>query len=365
MDSPAPVNEGRGQRMAAPLPEPPAPAAARAAPPRATFEAVAVTPERRLDAAALLVGRNRADARDAGRRFLEASRKHSIDTGNLWASVISGSPAYHQACLAVPAAGRTAMLFTSTPRDPAEIPALTVAVQAAAAHAAIRADAPHSPSLLAQALLDPAETAVAEALLLSGFRRLADLSYLRLDLATWKRRRAREAIDDAPWPEGVSVANARSGADADLLPALKRSYIDTLDCPELCDLRSPEDVLESHRATGRFDARLWWVIRRDAEPEGAMLFNVCPGQGHTELVYLGIGPGLRGKGLGVRLMRYGLDRVASIAHEPAVTCAVDHRNSPARRLYASLGFEEFARRVAMVKPLQGPAQPKPAPPYPV
>lgn len=352
MDSPAPVNEGRVQRMAPPLPEPTAPAAtplpALAAP---AFEAVAVTPERRLDAAALLVGRNRADARDAGRRFLEASRKHSIDTGNLWAAIAPGSAAYVQASLAVPAAGRTAMLFTSAPRDPAEIAALAAAVRAASAQAATRADAPHCPSVLAQALLDPSERSVAEALAMSGFRRLADLSYLRLDLAGWKRRRAREGAEHAAWPEGVTVTAVRTGADPDLLPALKRSYIDTLDCPELCDLRAPEDVLESHRATGRFDARLWWVVRAGGAPEGAMLFNVCPGQGHTELVYLGIGPGLRGKGLGARLMRYGLDRVASIAQEPAVTCAVDHRNAPARRLYASLGFQEFARRVAMVKPL--------------
>lgn len=317
-----------------------------------------VTPERRLEAASLLVGRNRPDSLDAGRRFLEGSRRHGIDIGNFWVS-LDAAGAYTQACLAVAAPGRTAMIFCSTPARESDVAALSGAARSACARAVARVDAPHTPSRLAQALLEPGETAVAQALVAAGFVRLAELSYLRLELARWKRRRTRDPgpeSDAGPWPEGVTIQNVPHGAPTaehtrEMLAALRRSYIDTLDCPELCALREPEDVLESHRATGRFDPRLWWLVRQGGKPEGAMLFNVCPGQGHAELVYLGLGPGLRGKGLGARLMRLGLDNVAAMSPEPAVTCAVDNRNAPARRLYGQLGFEPFAQRLALVKRL--------------
>jgi mycothiol synthase len=126
--------------------------------------------------------------------------------------------------------------------------------------------------------------------------------------------------------------------------------VETLDCPELCGLRETRDVLDSHRSAGRFDPALWWMVRREGKPAGALLLNPSPAQGHVELVYLGLAPELRGCGVARRLMLTGLSALAGRA-ERDVTLAVDTRNTPALRLYESLGFRPFARRTALVRPI--------------
>jgi len=81
-----------------------------------------------------------------------------------------------------------------------------------------------------------------------------------------------------------------------------------------------------------------------------MLLSAVPEQGSTELVYLGLGPELRGKGLARALLSYGLGRCS--AGEPlVVTCAVDARNEPALRLYTSMGFVPFGERIPVVRAL--------------
>ena len=74
--------------------------------------------------------------------------------------------------------------------------------------------------------------------------------------------RARELFGYPEGFEGVRVEAFRDGEDDEaLMAALERSYVDTLDCPELCGLREKRDVLDSHRSTGKFDPNLWWLVR--------------------------------------------------------------------------------------------------------
>ena len=58
---------------------------------------------------------------------------------------------------------------------------------------------------------------------------------------------------------------AFSGADKERAGiferAIERSYEQSLDCPELSELRTVQDALAGHRAAGTFDASLWWVSR--------------------------------------------------------------------------------------------------------
>lgn len=150
--------------------------------------------------------------------------------------------------------------------------------------------------------------------------------------------------------EGIALDSWREGDDADVIRALEASYIGTLDCPELCGLRSVEDVLASHRATGAWEPGLWWVIREAGVAQGVMLFNPSPEQQAVELVYLGLGPALRGRGLAGPLLRVGLSALVGRG-EKTVACAVDARNVPARKLYERAGFAEFGRRVALIRGL--------------
>lgn len=304
---------------------------------------VRVTPPLLLPAAAALVGRGRVDALTTGQRFLEAAAVHKIELANMWASVEPDGRSVRQVCLAVPGAGRTATMFTSTPGDGAqalELGAVIGAVCGAAAE-----------SCLAQALLEPVEALAMEAFAHAGFERLADLAYLRRPTpsASAARRSPEPTL-----PQDVFLRPLAPSDESALTGVLDRTYIDTLDCPRLCELRTTDEVLESHRAAGKFDPALWWMIDLEHDgarrTEGVMLFNPCPAQGTIELVYLGLAPALRGRRLAQPLLEFGIRQCALRAGAMrTITCAVDRRNTPAIRLYERAGFRESALRIAYVR----------------
>ncbi|MFG0275684.1 MAG: GNAT family N-acetyltransferase [Phycisphaerales bacterium] len=195
---------------------------------------------------------------------------------------------------------------------------------------------------LIQALLETGTPLLENALGAAGFTRIGALQYLRRPWGEGVQAPAEE------WPDGVTVRRWRQGDDDALAAALEASYEDTLDCPELHGLRRTIDVVESHRSTGRWDPRLWWLVFDGDTPRGALLLNPCPDHGNTELVYLGLAPSIRGRGLAQRLLRVGLSALATRKHR-TVACAVDARNAPARKLYDSFGFRLFAERIAFVR----------------
>ncbi|MGD9691766.1 MAG: GNAT family N-acetyltransferase [Phycisphaerales bacterium] len=296
-------------------------------------------------AAAKLVHESARGSPGAGRAFLDMAARYNIDVANLWASLKDNH--VRQVCLATPGAGRTLNCFVSTPTSPTEEQELGEVIRAATrAGSEPRASTP-SPAL-AQALLDPSERPAERAYLHAGFRPIASLSYMQGRIPSPKRDRP---ATPPPLPPHVTLQHWTPALEHDFIAALDRSYIDTLDCPELCEIRQTRDVLASHLATGEHDPSLWWLIRVEGRPEGALLLNPCPAQSQIELVYLGLGPDLRGKKLSAPLLRYAIAIAATKRPERLVVCAVDHRNAPALRVYQSLGFREFAARNALVLPL--------------
>jgi ribosomal protein S18 acetylase RimI-like enzyme len=157
------------------------------------------------------------------------------------------------------------------------------------------------------------------------------------------------------WGPGITVrplASVQRGHPdrALLAEALDRSYEATLDCPGLCGMRETDDVIDSHLSTGQFDPSMWWLVLSDGAAHGCALFNPCPEQGTVELVYLGLSPRVRGRGLARMLLAHGLARLGGPG-QLSVTCAVDRRNAPAIALYRRAGFGEFSGRIAYVKAL--------------
>lgn len=295
-----------------------------------------VEPASRLAAAGRLVPGGRGDP-FAARRLLEAAEANGLDMAHLWASSEPGGFKPRQVCLAVVGSGRSAMLFTSTPVSPADTAELSAVIDGACSGLAdVR---------IAQALLDPGETPAERAFLGAGFVPVGRLAYMRRSLGA----RAQPLPTDAP-PEGLTIRSWVPSDDAGLVAALDATYIDTLDCPELCGMRLTSDVLESHRSTGVFEPDLWTMVEQEGRIVGVMLLNPCPDQGSVELVYLGLAPEVRGKGLGRLLMRRGLAQLAG-RRERTIACAVDERNTPARRVYGAMGFIDFAHRAAFVRPL--------------
>ncbi|GMV25229.1 MAG: hypothetical protein AMXMBFR58_12600 [Phycisphaerae bacterium] len=322
-----------------------------------------VTDQTELLAAMRLVSVPPAEREGAARRLLAAGPRHGIDFTHAWA-VIDRAPGgeprlVRQVCLAVPGSGRTAMVFLSDPVGGAEPGGPEVAkaeraacIQAAAADMATLVDAGGARRVaVMQALPEPREAWSIEACHAAGFVTVGHLTYMRASVPPLKRQ---PPAPTGPFPAGVEVVSVASipaaRREAVLVEALERSYEETLDCPELCGMRETRDILESHRCTGVHDPSMWWVVFDGSSPRGTMMLAHVPDQHAVELVYLGLSPDVRGKGLGRRLMAMAM-RATAAARIGEMTCAVDTRNVPAVRLYESCGFAGFAQRVALVKSL--------------
>ncbi|MBX3358145.1 MAG: GNAT family N-acetyltransferase [Phycisphaeraceae bacterium] len=316
-----------------------------------------------------------AERRAAAIRFVQNAREFGIDLSLFWATIeegavagpasaLPGGPVVRQVCLAVVGSGRTANLFVSSgvpggKRDHgarAAAHAERVGLLEAAC-TAIGSAGPRTGrgARLGQGLLEATETDAAAAMRDAGFTRLGELAYLRRRMPSgkdWQGAAVLEGFELVAMPE-------LSGAEAVLSGVLERSYIETLDCPELAGLRDVSDVLDSHKAVGVYDPNLWWVLR-SREPiggerhHGCVLLSACPEQDSVELVYLGLAPAVRRRGLGASLLARALDRLAGRG-ERWVTCAVDTRNAPAMALYERAGFSPFSSRIPFVRRLGAPA----------
>lgn len=302
----------------------------------------------------------------AATRLLAAAPAHGINLDLLWAT-LTPSGAVSQACLAVLGAGRTAMTFLSEPHAIGEPSgdlngSGPIAERAACLDAACQFLADHPGKTgtgvaLAQGLPDPSEPWAIAAYQRAGFVHVGDLSYLRRAISGFP------SIPEPVWPAGISVVpfnqcfgpatgsalgnTAREG----LAELLARTYEGTLDCPELCGMRDPVDVVDSHMAAGVFDPSLWLIVLEQGVPEGCVLLSRAPELRSVELVYLGFGPKLRGRGIALRLLQYAVGRTGG-PRVTELTCAVDDRNVPAKRLYERAGMRRFSGRVAFVRSIR-------------
>jgi ribosomal protein S18 acetylase RimI-like enzyme len=320
---------------------------------------IRIPPGLRVSAAERLV--SAPDRHRAARTLVETAAGHGIDLDLLWGNVRRDhrSEMVAQVCLAVPSAGRTAMLFLSSPGTDRRLgPPEQQQAQLTDVLRLALSELPgacRAPLGLAQTLIEPGHEWAEQACRDAGMTWVGRLHFMRLP---WPVRFARtHGTEENPWPRGVTVTPVRDPLDfgprADgtaLERALELTYADTLDCPELCGLRSTRDVIISHMATGAFDPKRWWIVRLDGAPEGCCLLNHCPANHAIELVYLGISPKLRGRGLARRVLEHALTH-ADARDAREVTCAVDTRNLPATKLYHAMGFRMFGSRTGFVRPL--------------
>lgn len=282
-----------------------------------------------------LLGTGGGVGRVQARRFIEYASTQKIAIDRLWTELDArGRP--RRSVLIVPNPGRTAIVFGGTEaaaRDPKALARLI--------EHAVAGEDPQACHLV-QALVEPDETALARAFEAAGFLRLADLAYL-------ERRLPPEAGPDVVWPDDVSVETWSDGIRSDVIEILRGSYEDTLDCPALRGLRELDDILDGHLAAGVFDPALWRILRIDGAPSGVAMLNPSPASASVELVYLGLAPVARGRGLARRLLQDGMNGLAGRC-EHTITLAVDLLNEPAIKLYRSLGFKRRLQRVAFIRP---------------
>ena len=247
-------------------------------------------------------------------------------------------------CLSVPNEGGTAFVYSSTP-DPAE-PQLDKYVVEAVQQ--LSQWALSSDSNLLEVLLDTEDEVRKRIFLRCGFRKLTDLLYLSR-ACTLPVRQFNE-------PENIRWINYDQKNHHLFKDVIRQTYRDSLDCPELENLRDMEDVVRSHKAAGLFDPRRWKLLLCHDEPCGVLLLSFLPDSNSMELVYMGLTPPVRGRGWG-RLL---LQEAVECSRQSGVSClmlAVDCRNHWARRLYKQFDFTEFLRRTVLLYP--NPSEPEP------
>lgn len=241
-----------------------------------------------------------------------------------------------------PSPGRAAALWPPEwlgprPEDASTVEAkLIIAVNALCDAAAVP---------MTQALFEIGDDPRIPALESVGYEPIATLDYLGRSIGT-----VPPAVLAAKSP--LAYAPYDASQRERLKRLLRQTYIDSLDCPGLDELRDLDDVLVGYGTTGRHDPGHWLFVQAGGEDVGVLLLAEHPDADQAELVYMGITPAARGNGYGALIV----DHAVTIARQMGVDhlmVAVDRANAPARRVYDRADFAAWARRYVYVRGRNG------------
>lgn len=299
--------------------------------PEPTLQVVEASGGRLHEAAAALTG-----SRDRGRRYLAHLAAQGLRADAALA-LADRDGRLHAAAVLTRHAGRTAMASVTAPRAAWEAQQWAPLASAAVARAAsLDVD-------VLQALVDPAHRHTAALLELGGLRTIGTLAYLERPLSAPVPARTGP---DAP---GIRIAPWDRADRTVLEQLLEASYIDTRDCPGLAQMRRTCDILDGHMATGEHDPSMWWIMSDTDGPCGLALLSPVPSADCVEVVYFGLAPRVRGRGLSRALLAHAVGALAG-RRERSLALACDEGNVAALRLYRSFGFVRRLSRIALVAP---------------
>lgn len=185
---------------------------------------------------------------------------------------------------------------------------------------------------VAQCLLLPDDGESAAALRRNRFHRLTRVRHLLGSVAP-REASANRLISLQPFDDCDSAMFEQ---------VLMQSFAGTLDCPELNELRSAEEVLAGHRASAT-DLSRWWLIRVRDQPVGVLILADAASPDWWDLAYLGVLPIARRQGVGRYAVDFALGQTLA-AGKKGLTLMVDERNVPALHLYERAGFALMAER---------------------
>lgn len=273
--------------------------------------------------------------------FLEYARALSFDLSRQWFCESNGRPI--SACTCIESPGRTAMLLLPSGPAAGDDPhAFDRLIEYAIAEESKR------DVRLLQALIELDDDQVRSSLDRAGFREIAVLLYLELDLPSGPLVPLSTPV--VLRKQSIEWTHYSEDSHRKLADLIEATYEDGLDCPGLSELRDIEDVISGHKAAGRFDPTRWLLLEYDGAAIACVLLSESPLRRMLELVYMGVRPEARGKGVGKYVLGKALDLAQSQSYQ-GITLAVDSRNAPARSLYEAAGFKTTHSRRAMIRPL--------------
>jgi RimJ/RimL family protein N-acetyltransferase len=123
---------------------------------------------------------------------------------------------------------------------------------------------------------------------------------------------------------------------ADWCRLVERTYIESLDVPELIGLRRIDSTLLGYARGQSAPARRWWSVWLQGAPVGCVILTPMF-ESDCELTYLGLVQEARGKGYSSDMMRFILGWMHR-QHRDRLVLAVDERNRPAVATYLKFGF---------------------------
>ena len=186
---------------------------------------------------------------------------------------------------------------------------------------------------IGQAIFEPDDLAEpADVRIQGGFPHLTDLHYMLCPVDSAVPGRSPQTFETETFEPATNFQR--------FAQVLLRTYIDTLDCPEIDGLRTPEEALAAHQATGRFDPKRWRLIRQNGRDVGLLLINLHPDRDLLEIVYLGVVPEARGQGLGQAMVQKAVTE--SRRERRPIVLAVDSRNHVAQKIYRRWGFLDLS-----------------------
>ncbi len=289
----------------------------------------------------LLTGQNSPHSVQAAHRFLEYAQINELDLKYFYTA--SSDPKGNDllsAGLIVPCQGKAGMFFLNPLSSSADAPSASQLIS----HIYQQVD-PEDINLL-QSLLEPRQDLEQKAFKDAGFDPLAKLLYMQ------RRSRKDDELGLLDFSkEGIAVVNWSAANKPYFERAILKSYEQTLDCPSLVGLRSIDDIIEGHMATGSFDPNLWFALHRNDEAVGVLLLARLPEQDSLEVVYLGVSDNWRGNKIAKKLVFHaiGLCKSSKLSH---LILAVDENNSPAIGLYRAVDFLPSVRKHALIKCLK-------------
>ena len=232
--------------------------------------------------------------------------------------------------------GRTAVIYHCPPAagDPTALSKLLEALTEV-----VLAD----DAAFAQVLLPPRARAAADAFVQAGYRHLARLIYLRRDLSDVAQAVPAPPAGELSWPTLAEFDEQQLGQ------VIADTYVDSHDCPALLGLRPMVDVIAGHKSSGIFRPQWWWMPTLDGECAGCVLVNEAfDVEATAEVVYLGVRPAWRRRGIARAMIRHAIVVAASEGMK-ALHLAVDAANTVAAKLYRQQGFREIQQKDAYIR----------------
>jgi mycothiol synthase len=263
--------------------------------------------------------------------FMQSAKARGMDLSQIRVAMRGGQMLYAALPSILP--GKSLLLIAGTPANPQSADAARLLL------GQIVEEYQSADLCMMQTLVEPHDVELINLFQSCGFTRLAELVYLETQprALNWK-------LPDDTW-ELVSYSPELHGAFAQ---AILESYQGTLDCPGLNGVRGVEDIIEGHKGSGKFEPEHWLLLRQSGRPAGVLLLARTPASDALDLVYIGLSPWARGKGLASELMKLAVSRALELSCG-RLTTAVDAQNTPAIQMYYRVGMQRIGSRLALMR----------------